>query len=90
MPDDHVERRYIGEVEGYVCERCTHRTMARLDDARRWEPVEIEGQPHAAREVPEPLDPPAAPTLFRCKSCGWETTKPRRDTGPWADDPAGG
>lgn len=83
MPEDRVARHRAGETDVYVCERCdAHRTMVELDDARLWKP--IEGGYYALVD-PGEVDPPIAPTLYRCKSCGWETTKPRRDTGPWAE-----
>lgn len=82
MSDERVARHRVGDVEGYVCERCdAHQTMVELDDARAWKP--IEGGYYAS--VDGPFHPPLAPTLYRCKHCGWETTTPRRDTGPWAE-----
>jgi hypothetical protein len=84
MAEDRVAGHRAGETDVYVCEQCdTHRTMVVLDDARLWKPLGTSG--YYASVDPGEVDPPIAPTLYRCHSCGWETTKPRRDTAPLAD-----
>jgi hypothetical protein len=78
-------RHRVEEVEGYVCERCdTHRTMPYYTDERLWKP--IAGGYYASVD-PGEVDPPLAPARYVCNSCGWETSEPRKDTGPWADLP---
>ena len=73
---------WAGEVDGYVCEQCdAHRTMIYKTDARLWK--EIGGGNYASVD-PGEVDPPLAPAVYICKSCRWETTEPRKDTGPWA------
>ena len=87
MADERVARIRLEDGEGFVCEGAcgSPQTMAQLDDARRWEAIHKPGEAQALRLITEPLNPPAAPTLYRCKRCGRETTKPRTGTGPWAD-----
>ena len=87
MVDERAARIRLEDVEGFVCEGAcdSHQTMAQLDDARRWEAIHKPGEAQALRLITEPLEPPAAATLYRCKRCGWETTNPRTDSGPWAD-----